>query len=177
MKKFGISVLFFITFVIIYLLQANIFPYIKIAGVTPNLFIILILWIGLFANTVQAIAFGIIMGLILDLLYGKVIGITAIMLCIVGYLGAYFDKNFSKESKLKIVLMVIGATIIYEIGYYSLSGLIIGFDFEWLKFMKIVIFEVLYNVLITILLYPIIQNLGYKIDRTFKRNNILTRYF
>lgn len=177
MKKFGISVLFFITFIIIYLLQANIFPHIKIAGVTPNLFVILILWIGLFANTVQAIVFGIIMGLILDLLYGKVIGITAIMLCVVGYLGAYFDKNFSKESKLKIVFMVIGATIIYEIGYYALSGLIIGFDFEWLKFMKIVIFEVIYNVLITILLYPFIQSLGYKIDRTFKRNNILTRYF
>ena len=43
--------------------------------------------------------------------------------------------------------------------------------------MRIVIFEVIYNVLITILLYPLIQNLGYKIDRNFKKNNILTRYF
>ncbi len=177
MKKLGISVLFFITFIIIYILQANLFPHLKIAGVMPNLFIILILWIGLFANATEAIIFGIIMGILLDLTYGKVIGITAIMLCVIGYLGAYFDKNFSKESKFKILLMVIGSTIIYELGYYILSVAIIGYDFEWLRFMRIVIFEVIYNVLITILLYPLIQNLGYKIDRNFKKNNILTRYF
>lgn len=99
------------------------------------------------------------------------------MFCIVGYLGAYFDKNFSKESKLKIVFMVIGATIIYEIGLYLLSGLIIGFEYEWLNFIRIIIFEVIYNVLITIILYPFIQKTGYEVDRSFKKNNILTRYF
>ena len=66
MKKLGISVLFFITFVIIYILQANLFPHLQIAGVMPNLFVILILWIGLFANATEAIIFGIIMGIILD---------------------------------------------------------------------------------------------------------------
>ena len=177
MKKFGISILFFITFIIIYILQANVFPSLKIAGVMPNLFVIFILWIGLFANTIEAVIFGLIMGLSIDLIFGKVIGITAVMLCIIGYLGAYFDKNFSKESKFKIVLMVIGATAIYEIGYYILSVAIINYDFEWLKFMKIVIYEIIYNVFITILLYPLIQKLGYKVDRAFKRNNILTRYF
>lgn len=177
MKKIGISILFFITFLIIYFLQVNVFVNCKIFGVMPNLFVVLILYIGLFANTTYAIAFGLIMGLILDLLYGKSIGITAIMFCIIGYLGAYFDKNFSKESKLKIVFMVIGATIIYELGYYLLSGLIIGFDFEWFNFMRIIIFEVIYNVLIIIILYPLIQKTGYEIDRSFKRNNILTRYF
>lgn len=99
------------------------------------------------------------------------------MFCIIGYLGAYFDKNFSKESKLKIVFMVIGATIIYEIGVYALNGLIIGFDLEWLHFIRIIIFEIIYNVLITIILYPLIQKTGYEVDRNFKRNNVLTRYF
>ena len=99
------------------------------------------------------------------------------MFCVIGYLAAYFDKNFSKESKLKIVFMVIGSTIIYELGYYLLSGLIIGFDYEWLNFIRIIIFEIIYNVLITIILYPLIQKTGYEIDRSFKKNNILTRYF
>lgn len=177
MRKIGISILFFIIFLIIYFLQVNVFVNCKIFGVMPNLFVVLVLYIGLFANTTYAIAFALIMGIFLDLLYGKAIGITAIMFCIIGYLGAYFDKNFSKESKLKIVFMVIGATIIYELGYYLLSGLIIGFDFEWFNFMRIIIFEVIYNVLIIIILYPLIQKTGYEIDRSFKKNNILTRYF
>lgn len=177
MKKFGICVLFFIAFIIIYFLQANIFVNLKIAGVMPNLFVILVLYIGLFANAPVAICFAVITGLILDLIYGKVIGITAVMLCIIAYLSAYFDKNFSKESKLKIVLMVIGVTIIYEVGYYALNALILEFDFEWLNLMRIIIFEVIYNVLIVIIIYPFLQKTGYKVDRTFKKNNILTRYF
>lgn len=177
MKKFGVSIIFLVIFILLYFLQVGVFSHLPIAGVVPNLFIILILYIGLFANSINAILFGIIIGLFLDLLYGNTVGISAVMFCIIGYLGAYFDKNFSKENKVTILLMVIGATIIYELGFYSLNGLILNYDFEWLKLMKIIIFEVVYNSLITILLYPLIQNTGYKVDRIFKKNNILTRYF
>lgn len=177
MKKFGVSIIFLVIFILIYFLQAGVFANLPIAGVMPNLFIILILYIGLFANSINAIAFGIIIGLFLDLLYGNTVGISAVMFCVVGYLGAYFDKNFSKENKVTILLMAIGATIVYEFGFYSLNGLILHYDFEWLKFMKIIIFEVIYNSLIVILLYPLIQSTGYKVDRIFKKNNILTRYF
>ena len=177
MKKIGISTIFLIMFIIIYFLQVGVFSNLPIAGVVPNLFIILILYIGLFANSINAIIFGIIIGLILDLLYGNTVGISSAMFCVIGYMGAYFDKNFSKENKVTILLMVIGSTVIYEFGYYTLNGFILRYNFEWLKFMRIIIFEVIYNSLITILLYPLIQNTGYKVDRIFKKNNILTRYF
>lgn len=177
MKKFGVSIIFLVIFILIYFLQVGIFSHLQIAGVMPNLFVILILYISLFANSINAIAFGIIIGLFLDLLYGNTIGISAVMFCIIGYLGAYFDKNFSKENKVTILLMVIGATIIYEVGFYALNGFILRYDFEWFRLMRIVIFEVVYNSLITILLYPLIQNTGHKIDRIFKKNNVLTRYF
>ena len=177
MKKFGMSLIFLVTFMLIYFLQVGVFSHLPIAGVVPNLFVILILYISLFANSINAIGFGIIIGLFLDLLYGNTVGISAVMFCVIGYLGAYFDKNFSKENKVMILLMVIGATIIYEIGFYALNGFILNYNFEWLKFMKIIIFEIIYNCLITILLYPLIQNTGHKVDRIYKKTNILTRYF
>lgn len=177
MKKIGVSIIFLVVFILLYFLQVGVFSHFPIAGVVPNLFIILILYIGLYANSINAIGFGIIVGIFLDLLYGNTVGISAVMFCIIGYFSSYFDKNFSKENKVTILLMEIGATIIYEFGFYSLNGLILNYNFEWLKFMKIVIFEVVYNSLITILLYPFIQNTGYKVDRIFKKNNVLTRYF
>ena len=177
MKKIGVSIIFLVIFILIYILQVGVFSYLPIAGVVPNLFVVLILYIGLFANSLNAISFGITIGLVLDLLYGNTYGISAVMFCVIGYLGVYFDKNFSKENKVTILLMSIGATIIYELGFYSLNGLILGYHFEWFKFMKIIIFEVIYNSLITIILYPVIQSTGYKVDRIFKKNNILTRYF
>lgn len=177
MKKFSIFIGLILTFFVIYFLQVNIFNNFTIAGIKPNLFIIYILFIGLFANQILGISFGVVTGLILDLLYGKTIGVTAIMLCAVGYLGSYFDRNFSKENKLTIIFMVIGTTIVFELGTYFLNSIILDYEREYLYFLKIVLIETLYNVLLVIILYPLIQKIGYSIDRNYKRNNILTRYF
>ncbi len=177
MKKFSIFIGLILTFFVIYFLQVNIFNNFTIAGIKPNLFIIYILFIGLFANQILGISFGVVTGLILDLLYGKTIGVTAIMLCAVGYLGSYFDRNFSKENKLTIIFMVIGTTIVFELGTYFLNSIILDYEREYLYFLKIILIETLYNVLLVIILYPLIQKIGYSIDRNYKRNNILTRYF
>lgn len=177
MRKTFIVIGLIVAFLIIYFLQVNIFNVFTIAGVRPNLFIVYVLFIGLFANQVAGISFGVVCGLILDLIYGKTIGVTAIMLCAIGYLGSYFDKNFSKENKLTIMLMVIGSTLVFEFGTYFINSIILDFRREYLYFIKIVVIEILYNVLLTIILYPLIQKIGYVIDRNFKKQNILTRYF
>lgn len=177
MKKFWIVISLILVFFLLYFLQVDIFCSLTIAGIKPNLFVIYILFIGLFANQILGISFGVICGLILDLLYGKTIGVTAVMLCIIGFLGSYFDKNFSKENKLTIIFMVVGATIIFELGSYFMNSIILQFEREYWYFTKIILIEILYNVLLSILFYPFIQKIGYIIDRTFKRNNILTRYF
>lgn len=166
-----------IVFLLIYFLQVNIFSSFTIAGVKPNLFVIYVLFIGLFANQFVGISLGVVFGIILDLLYGKTIGVSAVMLCVIGYLGSYFDKNFSKENKLTIIFMVAGSTLIYELGTYFLNSIILEFSREYLYFIKIVVLEIIYNVLLAIILYPLIQKIGYEIDRNFKKNNILTRYF
>ena len=177
MRKFAIIVSLIIAFFIIYFLQVNIFSSFTIAGISPNLFVIFILFIGLYATQFWGISFGVVCGLILDLIFGKTIGVSAVMLCVIGYLGSYFDKNFSKESRLTIIFMVIGATIVYEFGVYFINSIILEFDRELLYFAKIIAVEVLYNILLTIILYPLIQKLGYVVDRNFKHNNIMTRYF
>lgn len=177
MRKIIITISLILTFFILFFLQANVFEIFTIAGVMPNLFVIFVLIIGLSVNVIYGLGFGIFCGLVIDLIYGKSIGITAVMLCTIGYLGAYFDKNFSKENKLTIIIMVAVATAIFEIGYYGLNSIILNFDVEIWYFVKILLIEVLYNVLLTILLYPLIQKVSYAMDRNFKKNNILTRYF
>lgn len=177
MRKFAIIVSLILVFFLIYFLQVNVFSSFTIAGIKPNLFVVYILFIGLYATQFWGITLGVVFGLILDLIFGKTIGTSAVMLCVVGYLGSYFDKNFSKENKLTIIFMVVGSTLIYEFGSYFLNSLILEFDRELLYFTKIVVVEILYNILLTIILYPLIQKLGYVIDRNFKHTNILTRYF
>lgn len=177
MKKVIINILLIVTFIIIYLLQINLFSWFKIAGVMPNLFIILVLFIGLFFSRGMGVAYGAVFGILLDLFIGRKVGISAVMFGLIGLIGGVFDKNFSKESRITIIIMVFCATCIYEIGSYIFGYFVYGYSFEIISFLKILLIETLYNIIVTIIVYPMIQNLGYKIEEEYKGNKILTRYF
>ena len=60
MKKVLINIFIIIAFIIIYLIQENLFTGFKILGVMPNMFIIFILFIGLFYNKTAGLTYGII---------------------------------------------------------------------------------------------------------------------
>ena len=177
MKKTLINVFLIIAAIIIYYLQSNFFMWFNIAGVKPNLFVVLALFIGLFANRTMGIAYGVGIGALIDILIGKTIGIYAVSLGIIGFLAAVFDKNFSKDSRMTIIFMVAGSTIIFEIINYLLNYMILGINAEILNFIIILVIEVIYNIILTIILYSLIQKFGYYIENEYKGNKILTRYF
>ena len=143
----------------------------------PNLFIIYVLFIGLFASRTIGTIYGVGIGLILDLLLGQQVGINAVTLGIVGFLAGIFDKNFSKDSRMTIMLMVFGSTFLVEVLNYILNYMFLSINVEIFTFLIILIVEIIYNLILTIILYPIIQKAGYYIENEYKGNTILTRYF
>ena len=80
MKKTITIVGIIITFFIVYFLQANFFSWFTIAKIKPNLFIILVLFVGLFAGKKIGVVLGFIFGIILDLIIGRTVGMTGILL-------------------------------------------------------------------------------------------------
>lgn len=71
LKKTISIIIVIISFFILYFLQINFFNWFNIAGVKPNLFIVLILSVGLFIGRNIAIPVGFICGIYLDMLAGK----------------------------------------------------------------------------------------------------------
>ena len=173
MKKVVCVIMITLIFFIIYFLQANIFNLFSIAGVKPNLFVVLMLIVGLFAGKKVGIPFVII----LDLLGAKIVGISSIMFIVIVILADIYDKNFSKDNRMTIIIMVISTTIIYELGIYILNAFKLSINMELISFIKVLIIEAIYNTLLTIIIYPIIQNVGNLLDEIFKEKKILTRYF
>lgn len=99
------------------------------------------------------------------------------MLGVIGFIGGYLDKNFSKDSRITMILMVILSTVLFEIGKYLASIIIHEIQLEILPFLRLIIVEIIYNVILTIILYPIIKKAGYCMENVFKNKKILTRYF
>ena len=177
MKKVFINLALTLIGFLIYFLQSNFFEWFTIAGIQPNLFVIYILFIGLFGNKSMGIVYGTIWGIILDLLFEQTICINLIGLVLVGVIAIVFDKNFSKDSRITIMFMVFGTTIVFEVLSYFINYVMYSINIEILKFIEILIIEVIYNIIITIIIYPLIQRFGYYIENEYKGNKILTRYF
>ena len=177
MKKALIHVGLVVTAILIYILQANFFNWFSIAGIMPNLFIVFILFIGLFGSKAMGTIYGLVIGLLLDLIIGTKVGVNSVCLGMIGFLATIFDKNFSKDSRMTIMVMVAAATVIFEVFSYVLNYLLIATHVEVLNFIRILAIEILYNLLLTIILYPLVRKFGYYIENEYKGNKILTKYF
>ena len=177
MKKTLIYISLILVFIFIYLLQSLFFVNFTIAGVQPNIIVILVLFIGLFMGRSRGIIYGVIYGILMDLWIGKNIGITSICLAIVGVIGGAFDKNFSQDSRIVILLIGAFCTLIYEVLLYIFQIIFFNVSVEIFPFLKILVIEIIYNILIITIIYPIMKNVGYEVESEIKGDKILTRYF
>ena len=177
MKKAMIHISLIIICIFIYLLQTIFFTNFTIAGVMPNIFVILMLYIGLYMGRSIGIIYGTMYGIFIDIWIGRNIGITSICLAFIGFLGGLFDKNFSKDSRITVLLMGTISTIIYEILLYAIQYFVLEINLEILEFTKILAIEVVYNMLLISIFYPLMKFTGYEIESELKGDKILTRYF
>ena len=177
MKKILIHISLIVTFVVIYLLESIFFSHFTIAGIMPNVFVILMLFIGLYMGRTMGCIYGIVFGIFMDIWIGKSIGITSVALALIGVISGVLEKTLSKDSRITVLLMGVFTTMIYEVFIYVLQYIIFGTNVEILNFIKILLIEVVYNMLLIIILYPLISNVGYEIENEVKGDRILTRYF
>ena len=73
--------------------------------------------------------------------------------------------------------MLLICTIIYEIVLNLIQYIVLKTNFMLIPFIKILIIETSYNVILAIILYPLMKITGYEIENEIKGNKILTRYF
>ena len=121
--------------------------------------------------------YGIMAGILIDFWVGKNIGLTSVALALIGIISGALEKTLSKDSRITVLLMGVICTIIYEIALYFLQFIVLGINVEILNFIKILLIETIYNILLIIILYPIISNVGYEVENEIKGDKILTRYF
>ena len=177
MKKVVINLILVLLVFVCFFLQSNLFSWFNIAGITPNLFVILIVFIGLFANKYMGAIYGVVVGFFIDYIFRSKVGIMPIALGLVGIFSKIFDKNFSKDSRITIMMIVGIMTVLFETISYFIGVMVFTFDIQIWQFIKILLVEVVFNILLVVILYPLIVRFGYYIENEYRENKILTRYF
>ncbi len=75
------------------------------------------------------------------------------------------------------MLMSAIATIIAETISYILQIILFKLSLEIGEFMRIISLELLFNTIIIIIIYPLIDKAGTLLEKIFTENKILTKYY
>lgn len=176
MKKI-ISVLgIVIIFLSIYFLQSNFFSWFNIYSIKPNLFMIFVIFLGLFLGKEYGLTFGILLGLILDLFSSQIIGINAISLGAAGLLAGILAKNFSIEHKFTFIIIASLLTFIGESVYYALEIILSEAEVQLIIFIRILLIEIVFNDLIIIIIYPVLNKIGEKLKMMLEDETNYIKY-
>jgi rod shape-determining protein MreD len=138
-------VLMAILLVMALVLQATVFTFLTVAGVKPDLLLIIIVLYGLLYGKAAA-GLGFAYGLVEDLLLGRFIGFNAITKAIMGFLVGYLEPKLFKDHILVPIVVLLLGTLAYGVIGYAL-GLLVGVFtvFEIEVYTRTVILQAIYN--------------------------------
>ena len=75
------------------------------------------------------------------------------------------------------MVMSATATFVCELISYILQIVLFKLSFELVAFIKIILLEILFNSMIIIIIYPIIEKSGMLLEKIFTESKILTKYY
>lgn len=141
-----------------FILQTVCFRYLDLAGIVPNLLLIPTVSFGMMRGRKEGMLVGFCSGLLLDLLYGHLLGPYALLYMYLGYINGFFHRVYYMEDILLPMLMV-GCNdlayniVIYVVGFLMRNRLDFGF-----YCIHIIIPEIIYTMLLTLIIYkPLVK--------------------
>lgn len=153
-----------------YLIQSTMIRILPIGGVAPNLLIILTSSFGFMRGKKDGMYIGFISGLVIDILFGNLIGFYALVYMVIGYLNGFFASIFYPEDVKLPMVLIISSELIYCFMIYFFRFLIQGKLRFGYYFLHVILPEIVYTIFVTIIVYKIILNINEWLEDLERRN-------
>lgn len=156
--------------IVCFVLQSTLFRTLAFGGISPNLLIIITAAFGFMCGKTCGLLVGFTSGLLYDIFFGDVLCFHALIYMYIGYINGNFKQIFYKDDiKLPLVLIT-SSDLLFGLTYYVLLFLLRG-RFHFIHYLKsIIIPEVVYTVVVTLMLYPVIRFVTGKLEQQEKRS-------
>ncbi len=164
--------------ILLFLLEGTIIPWLIPEAwsthiqLAPHFIMVSILYIAIFMNRYYALIFGLIFGLLQDIIYfGHMIGLQSFSMGLTGYLIGLIFRN-SHLSMFSALSTILFGIFTYEGIVYASYRLfrIVEFSFGW-AFMQIVLPSLVINLLYALLIYLPARNYLEGIDNKRQEND------
>lgn len=155
---------FFVLLIVCFILQTTLFTYLQIANVVPNLILVVTVAAGLLYGRRGGMLAGVASGLLIDLMYGNVVGVNMLIFSIIGYLCGAASKLYFEEDFMVPIAIMAGSDILYGLMYYSCSFLLRGRLHILFYLRSVILPETMYTVLVGAVLFSFIRWMNNKVN-------------
>lgn len=153
-----------------YLLQTTVFPALQIAGIKPNLMLIVTASFGFMRGSREGMLVGFVSGLMTDVQSGDMIGFYALIYLLAGYVNGIFEQIYFDEDIKLPLFLIAGTDLMYGAVVYFLTFLLRS-DFNFLYYLnRIIIPETIYTIVITLIAYPLLLYINRRLEEEEKRS-------
>lgn len=165
-RKISVAIIIMVCF----LLQSTVFKSLSFASISPNLLIVVVSAFGFMRGKKAGIYIGFFSGLLIDIFYGNIIGFYALLYMCIGYGNGCFRKLFFPDDIKLPMIMISISDLLYNFIVYVFRFFFRGQFHLRYYFIHIMIPELVYTLLITIVLYFIILKINQKLEIHEKRS-------
>lgn len=156
----------FVFILLAFLMQTTIFKLIALADVVPNIMLVVTISYAYLRGRTSGLMIGFICGLMLDMMYGSVIGLYAFIFMTIGFLVGFCRKLYFTDSMLLPTVLIAMSDLVYCFYYYITEFLMRGRLHFLFYFVHKFLPEILYTTLVGIVLYRVIVGIEGKLTRT-----------
>ena len=156
--------------IVCFLLESTVFQGLSLGTITPNLLIVVTSSFGFMRGKKEGMMVGFISGLLVDIMFNDLIGFYALIYMVIGYANGFFRKIFYDDD-IKLPLILIAASDFLYGNIVCIFMFIMRSKFHYLFYLKnVIIPELIYTILVTIVLYQIILYINKKLEAEEKRS-------
>lgn len=156
----------FVFIILAFLMQTTIFKLIALADVVPNIMLVVTISYAYLRGRTSGLMIGFTCGLMLDMMYGSVIGLYAFIFMTIGFLVGFCRKLYFTDSMLLPTVLIAMSDLVYCFYYYITEFLMRGRLHFLFYFVHKFLPEILYTTLVGIVLYRVIVGIEGKLTRT-----------
>lgn len=147
------------------LMQSTVFEYIEIAGIRPNLLLVIAISAALLREDMESAFMGLACGLGMDVLLGRTIGWYGMCLFLICFVIGTVNSKLYKENPLIPVFFVFFSSISVEILYYLINSFLKGYQDIIFILSKIVFPESVYNSVLSLPVYTAVLHIYKRLDK------------
>lgn len=152
-------ILVFLELIVCFLLQSTVMPAISLAGVVPDLLLILVITVAYTRGRIPGMLTGLAAGLLTDVCFGDMVGLCALFYLCIGYAAGYSQKIYDERDYMLPMLLMAAGEFLYSFAYYVAYFLLRSRTEFGYYFVHLILPRMVYTVLAAALLYPLFHGL------------------